>query len=61
MNFEPIKDEFGHVIINRDQCVYCADRDFCPKRIFAGRPSDCPRGSQNPIADTRYRFGVGRE
>ena len=42
-----MKDKNGHIIINRDQCIYCSDfhhnRYSCPYRLWEGRPSDCPK------------------
>lgn len=41
-----MKDKFGRVIVNRDQCIYCDRFRWCRYKLWSGIPSDCPELSK---------------
>lgn len=38
-----MKTPEGYIIINRDQCIYCDQFQWCKYRLWEGRPADCPK------------------
>lgn len=48
-SYAVIKNKFGRIIVNRNQCVYCPDFRFCQYRLWYGKPADCPMDEQQKI------------